>query len=141
MSRSGYSDDCENWDLIRWRGQVASATRGARGQKLLRDLLAALDAMPVKRLVAGEFEEHGDVCALGALARVRGMDMAKLDPESPGRVAKEFDIARPLAAEIMFENDQDHYWFTSTETPEGRWQRMRKWVAEQIRAAPNEEGR
>lgn len=25
MSRSGYSDDVENWQLIRWRGQVASA--------------------------------------------------------------------------------------------------------------------
>ena len=22
MSRSGYSDDCDQWDLIRWRGAV-----------------------------------------------------------------------------------------------------------------------
>ena len=53
MSRSGYTDDLDD-DLAmgRWRGMVASATRGRRGQKLLTDLLAALDAMPEKALVA-----------------------------------------------------------------------------------------
>ena len=38
MSRSGYSDDLDNWDLIRWRGQVSSAIRGKRGQGFLREL-------------------------------------------------------------------------------------------------------
>ena len=52
MSGSGYNDDCDGWALIRWRGAVASAIRGRRGQAFLRDLLAALDAMPDKRLVA-----------------------------------------------------------------------------------------
>jgi hypothetical protein len=47
MSRSGYSDDHSEWDLIRWRGAVASAIRGKRGQAFLRELLVALDAMPV----------------------------------------------------------------------------------------------
>ncbi len=28
MSRSGYNDDGTEWDLIRWRGAVASAVRG-----------------------------------------------------------------------------------------------------------------
>jgi hypothetical protein len=37
MSRSGYSDDLENWSLIRWRGAVASAIRGRRGQAFLRE--------------------------------------------------------------------------------------------------------
>lgn len=53
MSRSGYTEDCDdNWQLIRWRGAVASAIRGKRGQAFLRELLAALDAMPEKRLIA-----------------------------------------------------------------------------------------
>lgn len=56
MSRSDYSEDLDMWDLIRWRGQVASAIRGKRGQKLLRDLAAALDAMPVKALIADELQ-------------------------------------------------------------------------------------
>jgi len=36
MSRSGYVDngDIEQWDLIRWRGAVASAIRGKRGEEL-----------------------------------------------------------------------------------------------------------
>ena len=51
MSRSGYSDDLETWQLIKWRGQVMSAIRGKRGQKFLRELLAALDAMPKKILI------------------------------------------------------------------------------------------
>ena len=58
MSRSDYnSDNYSEWSLIRWRGAVASATRGKRGQSFLRDLLASLDAMPVKRLISDELED------------------------------------------------------------------------------------
>ncbi len=169
MSRSGYCDDLDDpLELGRWRAQVASATRGKRGQKLLRDMLAALDAMPEKRLVSGVLEvssevdernaqkwadlfkdpdaanryrEHyvatrptsfkeGDVCALGALGRVRGLDMTGLDPEQPEGVAAAFDIAEPLAREIVYMNDEGTY---PIETPEERWTRMRAWVASQIR--------
>ena len=88
MSRSGYIDDFEdNWQLIKWRGQVASASRGKRGQQFFRDLLAAMDAMPEKRLITHELEEDGEVCAIGALCRARGVDMATIDPEEPEEVA------------------------------------------------------
>lgn len=60
MSRSGYSEDCDNdWSLIRWRGAVKSAIRGKRGQALLKEMLEALDAMPVKRLIRGELVATG----------------------------------------------------------------------------------
>lgn len=135
MSRSGYIDDCcdDNWQLIRWRGQVASAIRGKRGQTLLRDLLAALDAMPEKRLIAGELEAEGEVCALGAVGKARGLDMSEIDPYEPEDVAVAFNIAQQLASEIVFENDENGPW--SGETPEQRWKRMRDWVASQIRSA------
>lgn len=130
MSRSGYSDDLEQWYLIRWRGQVASATRGKRGQTLFKDLLAALDAMPEKALVEDDLEtEEGGVCALGALGRVRGIDMQQLDPGEPETVAAAFNIAAPLAQEIVYENDEGGW----NETPEQRWVRMRAWVARQIK--------
>ena len=32
MSRSGYTDECDGWELVRWRGAVNSAIRGKRGQ-------------------------------------------------------------------------------------------------------------
>jgi len=61
MSRSGlYEDDGDDpLAFGRWRAQVKSATRGKRGQAFLRDLLAALDSMPSKRLIAGNLEFDG----------------------------------------------------------------------------------
>lgn len=155
MSRSGYSDDCDGWALIRWRGAVNSAINGARGQKMLRDLRDALDAMPVKELVANDLENSEGVCALGALGRMRGIDMTKLDPEDAAGVAEAFDIAYALAKEIVFENDEygDDYeyvtvkvvgplrpgypdygvrnptvCFPNPKANAARWQRMRHWV-------------
>lgn len=79
MSRSGYTDDgLDSWQVIRWRGAVASAIRGRRGQALLTELLAALDAMPVKELIKEQLVEDGAVCALGALGRARGVDMSAI---------------------------------------------------------------
>lgn len=134
MSRSGYSDDGDiyMWDLIRYRGQVASAIKGKRGQAFLRDLLAALDAMPEKRLIADDLQdERGDVCTIGALGARRGHDLTQLDPHDHIDLGNRFDIARQLVAEIEYENDDggDVGW---SETPEQRWARMRAWVAGQI---------
>lgn len=139
MSRAGYSEDIDQWQMIMWRGQVASATRGKRGQKLLIDLLAALDAMPEKALVQSELEtEEGEVCALGALGKARGIDMKALDPDEPDQVAAAFDIAAPLAREIVFMNDEyfDVEYVGNKRvdiTPEARWFLMRWWVVAQIR--------
>jgi hypothetical protein len=140
MSRSGYSEDFYFDDPLAWgawRGRVASATRGKRGQRLLREALAALDAMPEKRLVAHSFQRgDGCVCTLGAVARARGIDVSDLemeDPEfgdPPENVGERFDIAEPLAKEIMDANDEGSTWI---ETPEQRWVRMRAWIAERIR--------
>lgn len=74
MSRSGYSYDCNGWELIRWRGAVASAIRGKRGQEFLRQLLAALDALPNKRLIRDELvTKDGEVCAIGILPSSKGL--------------------------------------------------------------------
>ena len=132
MSRSGYTDDDEGMPLALWRGIVASATRGKRGQQFFRDLLAALDAMPHKRLIAHELAKDGEVCAIGSLGAARGVDMAKLDPEEPCDVARAFNIATPLAQEVVYENDENGPW-SRDESPEQRWTRMRAWVAAQIR--------
>lgn len=143
MGRSGYSDDLEQWSLIRWRGQVASAIRGARGQAFLRDLLAALDAMPEKRLIDQDLERpDGSVCALGCIGKARGVPLPAIDHDEieygdPDYIenlrhglAKSFGIAHQLVAEIEFMNDEASI---LDETPEQRWTRMRAWVAAQIR--------
>jgi hypothetical protein len=140
MSRSGYTDDFDNhWELIRWRGAVKSAIRGKRGQDFLRELIAALDALPEKKLIPNAFAEDGCVCALGAVARLRGTldKFADIDPDDiyPEGVARDFGLAHALAAEIMYENDEGTY---RRETPEERWERMRAWAVKNLKegAAP-----
>lgn len=143
MSRSGYTDDCDD-DLAagRWRGRVTSAMRGKRGQALLRDLLAALDAMPVKELIAHELEADGSYCTLGVLGAARGMDLKKLDPEDYDSVAAAFGIAPCMAQEIVYMNDEfnDEVWDAKLRQsfamePAERWRRMREWVAKHIKPA------
>lgn len=131
MSRSGYHDDSDDtWAHIRWRGAVKSATRGKRGQSFFKELLVALDAMPVKRLITNELEANGEFCTLGVLGNARGLDMSEIEPEEPDQVSEGFNIAEALAQEVVFMNDEAS--FDYDESPEKRWSRMRNWVESQI---------
>jgi hypothetical protein len=143
MSRSGFSEDADyesNWPYIIWRGRVASAMRGKRGQRLLLDLVEALDALPEKRLITEELiRETGEVCALGAVGLKRGVVMWSLnpDPDADGyddeiekaeEVAAAFDVAPCLVREITYLNDEA--WWRIT--PEERWRRMRAWAVSHL---------
>jgi hypothetical protein len=135
MSRHGYTEDCwdfDQWHQICWRGAVAASIRGKRGQRLLLDVVRALDAMPEKRLIAGEMvRADGAVCALGAVARHRGIlsTAAAVDPEDSSTVAGTFDVAEPLAREITYINDEHG----ATNDPEKRWRQMREWCIGHLR--------
>jgi len=132
MSRSGYDEsDCfDQWPWIMWRGTVASALRGKRGQAFLKEMLTALDALENKRLVAEALVAGTEVCAMGAVAKARGIDMEMVDPEDPATVAGIFGIAGPMAQEIAYMNDEGG---PHKETPEHRYQRMRKWIESKIK--------
>ena len=146
MSRSGYIEDgdYDQWNLIRYRGAVNSAFKGKRGQAFLKEMLAALDALPEKRLIKNDLEtrqfityshwgmiEIEAVCAIGAVGKARGLDMSKLDPEDSVTVASTFNIAESMAREIVFENDEGDYW--GKETPEQLYDRMRRFVVASIK--------
>lgn len=137
MSRSGYVDgsDLDQLEYGRHRGRVASAIRGRRGQVFLRDLLAALDALPEPRLIANDLEAAGQVCALGALGKARGVSMGTIDPEDCDTVAATFGVATVLAQEVAYENDEDG---SFSETPEQRFKRMRRWTELHLAPAPSE---
>jgi hypothetical protein len=138
MSRSGYIDDCDGWDLIRWRGAVKSAIRGKRGQEFLREMIAALDAMPEKVLIAKELvTPTGDVCAMGAVAKKRGIDVREIDPEEREEVAKALHVSPAMVAEIAYLNDE----WSWDESPQQRWVRMRKWAEEQLRGPAQPAGK
>lgn len=133
MSRSGYSDDCD--DCLAMGRAIATRNKamgGKRGQAFLKELLAVLDAMPVKELVKEELVEgydpylialeatphgyfwqeprpkpfSGAVCALGAVGQARGIAMTHLDPEEPAMVAAAFGITETMAREIVYANDE-----------------------------------
>jgi hypothetical protein len=133
MSRSGYSEGCDGWALIRWRGAVASAIKGQRGQAFLREALAALYAMPDKKLTTDSLHEPatGEFCTLGVVGTARGMDLATLEYVEREGIAAAFSISPALAAEIMFMNDDNELTDDCT-TPEQRWVRMRKWISGKI---------
>lgn len=127
MSRSGYSEDGDHLNL--YRGSVQRAIDGKRGQAFLAEMAAALDAMEVKELIAEEIvADDGQVCAIGAVARARRLDVAGLDVEDGEAVGKAFGIARSMACEIAYENEETDY----AESPAERWGRMRRWVQEHL---------
>jgi hypothetical protein len=135
MSRHGYSDDYDGNELAMWRGVIASAVRGKRGQAFFRALVAALDAMPEKRLVTGDLEnEEGAVCALGCLGKARGVDLSSVDTYDYDQLAELFNIAPQLAQEVMYVNDEGVW----GDSPEKRWSDVRAWAARQIRVDPQE---
>lgn len=141
MSRSGYSDDCDDqWSLIMWRGAVASALRGKRGQAFLREALAALDALPEPALIPNDLAAEGAFCTLGAVGHARGTDMSGIDVEDSQAVAGLFAVPHALACEVMWMNDEAG---RHSETPRERWERMRRWIVRHLKGdlpTPSNEG-
>lgn len=160
MSRSGYTDDCEGLNL--WRGAVERSIRGKRGQAALKELAAAMDAMPDKVLAAESLVTgDGQFCTLGVLGQARGIDMNAIDPEDWDAVAAKFNLAPAMVREIVYENDEmlDDYKWVDVEVygpvrpyerrvrsmrvsiPEEvlgpqRWSRMRQWVESNLVKEP-----
>lgn len=133
MERSNYSEDCEGWDLIRWRGAVKSAIRGKRGQAFLREMLETLDAMPEKRLVKDALvTPQGEVCAMGSVMVKRGIDASAIDCYDANRIADLVGVSPALVREIEFIND-DAWTYSTPMTDERRWEIVRAWVANHVK--------
>ena len=141
MSRSGYVDDLDALALGRWRQAVKMAINGKRGQEFLIELLQHLDSMPVKELAADSLKsDEGQYCTLGVIGSARGLDLGSMEDMEPDFVGGKFGIARAMAAEIMYENDEcgvpvrDGSSFEyRAETPAQRYVRMRNWVVSNIK--------
>lgn len=130
MSRSGYTDDLDQGTLNLYRAGVKRIIRSKRGQAFLRELAVAMDAMPEKALITSELiNSRGQCCTIGVVCKSRGVDVVGIDVEEPEQVAKAVGIAKQMAAEIEYENDEGCW---GRETPEERWQRMRRWVEKHI---------
>lgn len=137
MTRSGYVDDFGSdgwWDLIRYRGAVASAIRGKRGQAFLKRLVEVLEGMEVKELHDDVFARpDGPCCAMGAVAVANGVAPEEFQycENDTEYAAQTLNIAPALAKEIAFENDEDFNY--KRRTPAQRYQYMLAWAKNRIK--------
>ncbi len=145
MSRHGYMDEIDSqeaqWACIRWAGALKKAIHGKPGQAFLKELLAALDALPEKKLIEGELiTAQGEVCALGSVMQARGVSAAEIDSDDYERVAGELSMTETLAREIMYQNDEARAPYIPgnpiTATPEIRFEKVREWVVAHLKDAP-----
>ena len=89
-----------------------------------------MDAMPEKKLITSDLiDKNGGVCTIGVVCKSRELDVSKIDAYDADAVGKLVGIARSMAAEIEYENDENS---PTYETPEERWLRMRKWVGDNL---------
>lgn len=135
--RIGYCDE-EDYpgQFGLWQANCERSLRGKRGQQELRELHVALLALPKKALIHGALEdEGGGVCAIGAYAKYKGLDLSKFDVDSD---TDEVGVAAgmpPLVAwKIVEMNDCELHWSSDLAvlTPEQRYEKMLAWVESQI---------
>jgi hypothetical protein len=147
MSRYCDSDDYdwEPWMEGQAAGALRSAIRGSRGQRLLRDLIAGLDALPVPELAAGALEdpETGCVCALGAVRLQRGPEAVPLrfDPTDEDvdwrELAEPFDISETLANAVVSENEYGSK-RNDEQSRRRRWLSVRAWAVGNLNVSTSE---
>lgn len=120
-----------------WEANLTRSLAGRRGQQSLRELEAALLALPEKRLVADALETDAGVCAIGALAKFKQYDGDMALPEvldeyeeykvqdAMLKVAKELGLPKLVATAVIAENDDS---YPPNMTPERRYERVLSWV-------------
>lgn len=161
--RIGHSEDEDypgQFEL--WQANCRRSLKGKAGQAALRELEAALLALPDKRLIANKMiDREGDVCAIGALAKHKGRDLLAEpnvyeDGEFDGdgemeEIGMELGMPRLVAWKVVAKNDIEidgYYetlpgparWYGDRPqvyvpvTPEARYEKMLAWVRQQLAA-------
>lgn len=130
--RIGYSEDEDypgQFEL--WQANCRRSLRGKQGQKELRELRAALLALPEKKLLRGElYDDHGGVCAIGAYAKHKGLKLSAFPAdEDTDRVGVQGGMPPLVAWKVVEVNDMI---LERRLTPEERYTRMLAWVEGKI---------
>jgi hypothetical protein len=131
VSRISYSEE-EDWpgqfDL--WQANCRRSLHGKQGQVELRELKAAIVALPDKRLIHGLLvDEDGEVCAIGAYAKYKGLDLYAFDPEDcTDEVGIHAGMTKLVAWKVVEMNDEQ----LSHLTPELRYTKMLEWIDSQL---------
>lgn len=90
-----------------WEANCQRSIRGRKGQAELRELEAALLALPEKRLIRDALvDDQGGVCAIGCYAQHKGLDLSTFDPEDESdEVGVAAGMPRLVAWSIVALND------------------------------------
>lgn len=114
--------------------KISRAIGSDRGQLFLQELLTAMDALERPRLVGMVLEcnpdpvdGYCDVCALGSVGRLRGIDMLS-DERLSTDLQEMFGISLGMLFAVTDTNDS----YPLEETPEQRFTRVRSWVESEI---------
>jgi hypothetical protein len=134
MSRIGYSED-EDYpgQFSLYQANCKRSIRGKMGQEELKELRAALLSLPDERLIRGSLQdEEGGVCAIGAYAKHKGLDLSKFDAkEATDEVGMAAGMPSLVAWKVVEVNDLE----LCGMTPEKRYRAMLSWVESQIQEA------
>lgn len=146
--RINYSEEEFPGQFELWQANCSRSIKGKRGQAELRILRDALLALPEKRLIEGLlYDDEGGVCAIGAYAKHKGLDIQKEDPEDhTDQVGIDAGMPEMLAWKVVEMNDEEFsgYDFDTRKgtlfenrriTPERRFQMMLNWVESQLTPA------
>jgi hypothetical protein len=109
-----------------WQANCRRSISGKQGQQELIQMREALLALPEKRLIHGLLaNEQGEVCAIGAYARHKGIDISKFDPEDySDEVGIEAGMPQMVAWTVVAQNDMDF----DHMTPEARYEATLRWL-------------
>jgi hypothetical protein len=78
MSRISYSEDeAYPGQHALWQANCRRSLAGKAGQAALRDLVAALEALPAPVLIAHHLARKGEVCAVGAVVLHRKVNLGQ----------------------------------------------------------------
>lgn len=153
--RIGYADE-EDYpgQFGLWQANCLRSLKGKAGQAALRELEQALLALPEKRLIANELQNaEGEVCAVGALAKYKGVTETQADPDCDMEdVGVELGMPRLVAWKVVALNDIEidgdyvtaegptRYGYPLRQfvpvTPEERYERVLAWVRGQLETTP-----
>ena len=149
MSRITYAEPNSLEEELRcwaFEGNMARAIKGKKGQRILKELEAALLALPKKRLISDQFATpEGDVCAWAALLLSRTLAAGASRQEAMGAMEKQIDfepngwnaisgpsqvlkICVPLVWAIVERNEEYR-----GKTPEETYERVLNWVQSNIK--------
>ena len=142
MSRIDWCDEEDRpGQFALWDANCHRSLRGRAGQTALRDLEAALLAMAEKRLVKDALYHGNDVCAVGAYARHKGLNLADFDSEDetdavgvqagmPPLVAWKVVALNDITFGTVWDVGRGRY---RDMTPEERYARVLAWVRQELR--------